>query len=340
MSVKPRKSMFNCISNMLDVLDDINNLQSQEKILHRIVNLLVKDLDCKTCAIVEIHPQTKLLEIRNFYGLSWSFCKNYRKQMAGEEMSALLWKGDPIYVKNKEETAKIPAAFKLENDCESCYIVRLMAKNQPMGFLYVDSDEPDYFPPEQQQIIQLYSKIISMNIFLNRLWKETKALRKTDESGAVRYDHFHSYLQEVFDRSRRLDENFSLMLIDVEHYGEIVKKYGIDCSAKLMKELVSLVETNLRLYDGLCRYTADTLLIAFPGSLIENAQKAAEKLLALINKHHFTKEKLKIRVHMGLANYPANSKNLNGLLTAVRNALLEAKRNNVEIYALKENEIF
>jgi diguanylate cyclase (GGDEF)-like protein len=340
MPVKPRKSMFNCISNMLDVLDDINNLQSQEKILHRIVNLLVKDLECKTCAIVEIHPQTKLLEIRNFYGLSWSFCKEYRKQMSGKEISSLLWKGDPIYVRNREESSKIPDMLKLENDCESCYIVRLMAKNQPMGFLYVDSDEKEFFPAEQQQIIKLYSKIISMNIFLNRLWNETKTLRKTDESGAVRYDHFHPYLQEVFDRSLRLDENFSLMLIDIEGYGNIVKKYGIDCASNLIKELVSLVENNLRLYDGLCRYTADTLLIAFPGSTIGNAYMAAEKLLGLINKQAFTKEKLTIKVHIGLANYPSNSKTLSGLLTAVRNSLLEAKRTMTDIYALKENEIF
>jgi len=156
----------------------------------------------------------------------------------------------------------------------------------------------------------------------------------------VRYDHFHPYLQEVFDRSLRLDENFSLMLIDIEGYGNIVKKYGIDCASNLIKELVSLVENNLRLYDGLCRYTADTLLIAFPGSTIGNAYMAAEKLLGLINKQAFTKEKLTIKVHIGLANYPSNSKTLSGLLTAVRNSLLEAKRTMTDIYALKENEIF
>ncbi len=99
MSDMPRKSMVNCISNMIDVFDDINNLQSKEEILHRIVNLLVKDLNCKTCSIVEIHPQTKLLEIKNFHGLSWRFCKNYRKRMIGVEVSKLLWRGDPIYVK-------------------------------------------------------------------------------------------------------------------------------------------------------------------------------------------------------------------------------------------------
>ncbi len=340
MTVKIRKSMFNCISNMLDVLDDINNLQSQEKTLHRIVNLLVKDINCKTCAIVEIHPQSKLLEIRNFHGLSWSFCKDYRKQMVGGEITSLLWKGDPIYVRNKDEAVKIPAVFRMENECESCYIVRLMAKNQPIGFLYLDSDEKDYFPKEQQQIIKLYSKIISMNIFLNRLWNETKSLQKTDESGAVLYDHFHFYLQEVFDRSRRLDENFSIMLLDIEGYGNIVKKYGIDCASNLMKELVELVKNNLRLYDGLCRYTADTLLIAFPGSHIGNASKAAEKLLGLINKRRFTKESLEINVHIGIAAYPLNGKALSGLLTAVRNALLEAKRAMKEIYTLNENEAF
>jgi diguanylate cyclase (GGDEF)-like protein len=340
MSIKPRKSIFNCISNMLDVLDGINNLQGQEKILHRIVNLLIKDLGCKTCAIVEMHPQTKLMEIKNFHGLSWSFCKDYRKQMSGEELSSLLWKGNPIYAKNAYDTEKIPHVLRLNDDAVSCYVARLMAKNQPMGFLYVDSDEDDYFKPEQQQIITLYSKLISMNIFLNRLWSETKVLQKTDESGAVRYDHFHAYMQEVFDRSRRLDENFCLMLLDVQGYGNIVKKYGIDCSATLMKELVTIVENNLRLYDGLCRYTADTLLIAFPGSNIENAHRAADKLLGLINSRVFTKEKLKIMVHVGLASYPENSKDLGGLLTAVRNALLEAKRTMREIFMLNENDVY
>jgi diguanylate cyclase (GGDEF)-like protein len=325
---------------MLDVLDGINNLRGQEKTLHRIVNLLVKDLGARTCAIVEINPQSKLLEIKNFHGLSWSFCKDYRKQMSGEELSRLLWKGEPVYVKSMKDVEKIPRALRLNDQCGSCYVRRLMAKNQPIGFLYVDSDEEDNFPSEQQQVISLYSKLISMTIFLNRLWDETKALQRTDESGAVRYDYFHAYLTEVFDRSRRLNENFCMMLMDVNGYGNIVKKYGLDCAANVMKDLVTLVEDNLRLYDGLCRYTADTLLVAFPGSSIENARRAAEKLLGLINNRLFTKAKLKIKLYVGLASYPENSNDLNGLLTAVRNALLEAKRTGSEIYSLEQNEIF
>lgn len=340
MSEEPRKSMVNCISNMIDVFDDINNLQSQEKILHRIVNLLVKDLGCKTCSIVEMHPQTKLLEIKNFYGLSWSFCKNYRQQMNGVELSDLLWKGDPIYVETKENAGNIPESLKMENEFESCIIYRLMAKNQPIGFLYLDSDKSNNFPFEQQQIIQLYSKIISTNIYLHRLWIEMKSLQTKDECGAIRYDYFHPYLQEIFDRSRRLDESFSLLLIDIQGFGAIVKKYGLDCSTNLIKEFVTLVEDNLRLYDGLSRYTADTLLIAFPGSTIENAGKAAEKLLKIINNKEFTKEKFKIKVSMGLACYPVNSKSLEGLLTAVRNSLLEAKRSMKEINSLKPSEIY
>ncbi len=228
----------------------------------------------------------------------------------------------------------------MENEFESCIIVRLMAKNQPIGFLYIDSDTADSFPMEQQQIIHLYSKIIGHNIYLHRLWNEIKLLQKKDDCGAIRYEYFLPYLQEIFDRSRRLDENFYLLLLDIQGFGTIVKKYGIDCATNLIKELVLSVENNLRKYDGISRYAADTLLIAFPGSTIENAVKAAEKLVTIINKDEFTKEKIKIKISMGLASYPTNSKTLDGLLSAVRNALFEAKHSMKEIYYLEPSETF
>jgi GGDEF domain-containing protein len=45
-----------------------------------------------------------------------------------------------------------------------------------------------------------------------------------------------------------------------------------------------------------------------------------------VTNTEFTSNKLKINVSIGVASYPENAKELGGLLTATKNALVEAKR--------------
>ncbi|HID39400.1 MAG TPA: sensor domain-containing diguanylate cyclase [Calditrichaeota bacterium] len=332
MLVKIKKSLTNCLHDMLPILTDINALQSVERIFHRIVEQIVKDLQCTTCAIIEINPESELLEIRNSHNLSWKFIKNYHRPIKGTMLHELIWNGTPIVINERTFAKTFAEEIQLERDFVSAYAVPLGANHRPLGLLYCDSDEPSHFDAGLQLMCKLYAQIISNVILLERITKKVDELECIDEeSGAMHFGRFFVSLRETFSRSHRLGDSFSLVLLDIEKYAEIIKIYGIEIAKEVLRELVEEIKTKIRQYDSLCRFGADELLLSLPGTSLEEAKRVSEKILQLVSATKFTKHNLTISLFIGVANFPENAKSIDGLITAAKNALLNAKRAKEEI---------
>ncbi len=341
MELSVKKSMANCMYDLLPILDMMNQIKSGERTLHNIIELLAKDLNCQSIAIIEINPNTELLEIRNFHNLSWEFCKNFHKKIEGQVLLELIWKGQDIYIPDKNFATSYAEEFKLEKEYTSSYSVQLMANQKPLGILYTDSDKVDAFPTETRLYIQMYARLISMILFIERITQRMEKLdTKDEETGAIRYEHFYPRLNEMYTRSKRLSEQMSVLLIDVEKYSGIIKMYGLDAAKQMLKELVELIQNSLRQYDGICRFGADEFLVALPSTEGEIAHKVAKKINDMILKNTFSDKKLKINTFIGLANYPDNAASLDGLITAVRAAMFMAKRKKQDNKIIRIEEHF
>jgi transcriptional regulator with GAF, ATPase, and Fis domain len=82
------------IIETIEILEEVSGMQSLDRTLHKIIRFLVKNIQCQTCAVIQINSQTEALEIINSYGLSWNFCKRYRKQIGSDAIHALIWGGE------------------------------------------------------------------------------------------------------------------------------------------------------------------------------------------------------------------------------------------------------
>ena len=320
-------SFVECAKGILPILDEVVSLHNSERIMHNIVEQLVKKLKCKTCAIVQINPMTDILEIRNFHNLSWKFCKEYRKLIITPVMRNLIWQNEPVYIPNRGHATDLADELKMENEFVSCFAVQLSANQQPLGFLYLDSDEDDFFSEEMQYLVNLYARIISMCIFNERMTEKLKRLQSEDsESGAMRYEQFYPRMQELFHRSYRLHESLSVMLLDIERYSTVIQTYGLDKAKDLLREFVLLLKDSLRPYDPITRFGADKFMVVLQGTAYDVAEKVTQRINSLFENAEFTDQKLKVKVSVGVSNYPENCTTLNGLLNAAKHALLESKR--------------
>jgi diguanylate cyclase (GGDEF)-like protein len=332
-------SMQNFVTEFMPLVDEIISLETPERIIHSIIKQLVNKMECKTCAVVEINPDTEYLEIINFHNLSWTFCKDYRKRIISPVIRELLWEEKSIYIPDTKKTKSLADELKLEHDFISCLVVPLETQHKPMGFLYVDSDEEDHFKGAHQFTVQFYAKMISIIMLIDHLSQRLNLLEVNDpHSGAMRYEHFYPRLEEIFERSLRLKENLALIIVDIEEYGTIINTYGADVAYELLKELVAFLKSRLRPYDLIARFGADEFLIVLPATGHEEAMRVAQKLNSSLTKRTFTYKKIKIDIQSGLAVFPVNSKHLDGLIKVTKNFLLEAKRQapNTKIYSNHE----
>ena len=168
-------------------------------------------------------------------------------------------------------------------------------------------------------------------------WKSQKMAIEDEDTGVIKYSYFYGRLQHAISRSQRLKENLALILLDVAKFDTLLSLYGIQVTRELMHDLIALLKNHIRNYDALSKFGTDEVIISLPGSSGRDALSCTQKLYQLIRKTKFTKHKLHIDVSIGIASYPENAKELSGLLTAIKNALLDAKRHPKETIVLSEN---
>jgi diguanylate cyclase (GGDEF)-like protein len=315
------------MTETVDILNEINGMQNIERTLHDIVQKCADYLKCQTCAVVFVNRPNRALEILNSHGLSWKYCKEFRKKNISSEIEEIIWAMEPVYLKNSQDDPGLANLLKLENDFGSCYCVSLMANHRPLGYLYLDSIEPDHFSPDDLLLIRLYAQIISLAFIKDILQKELQNPSIEDpETGAIRYQYFYGRLQEAVAKAQRLNEQLSVILIDVVKFDNVLSIYGMDTAKMVMSELVQLIKGQIRPYDELSKFGTDEVIISLPGNSPDQARASTDKFYKKIRETIFTDNLLEIDVSIGIANFPANAKDAGGLLTATKNALAEAKR--------------
>jgi diguanylate cyclase (GGDEF)-like protein len=110
-----------------------------------------------------------------------------------------------------------------------------------------------------------------------------KELALTDAlTKAYNKNYFNDRLSTMINLAFRYNNTFSLILFDIDHFKKINDTYGHIKGDHVLKTLASLVASNLRTSDILCRWGGEEFAIIFPHTDIVNTINAAEKLRTII----------------------------------------------------------
>jgi diguanylate cyclase (GGDEF)-like protein len=90
------------------------------------------------------------------------------------------------------------------------------------------------------------------------------------------------YLEETLDRevarAARGGSNFSLMMIDVDHFKEFNDDYGHEAGDTVLAAVGRLLRDRSRVEDIACRYGGEEFVLVMPGASAEVAAKRAEEV--------------------------------------------------------------
>jgi len=141
-------------------------------------------------------------------------------------------------------------------------------------------------------------------------------------------------LQAELDRSQRNERNFGIMLLDIDHFKRVNDTYGHQIGDQILKDLASLLKTNIRNTDTLGRWGGEEFLLICPETNAEGLFNLAEKLRGIVERHVFSIAKHNT-ISFGIAmNQPADS--IADIISRADKALYTAKnegRNRVEMYS-------
>ena len=316
------ETVFSYISEVLDVLRSTNQY---EQVLHLTIDRIARTYGCHVCAIVLIDRKTEYLNIENSFGLSWTYCKEFRKKLATGPIGRLLWTGKPIFI--NDPSIPLATEVQLEHPFSTCIITQIAIDHRTLGYLYAATKGDRLFDSSDVSVIQTFANAAAIAIHKSGLHYDNMHLDKTDpETGLDKYEAFLERMRTSVERADKFDESLSIVLLDVDNYKSLANTYGHDNSIRFLRELSNLVKCQLRPGDIAGRYGFDELVILLPKSTLDDALLFAQQLSTEVKGREFTEHNYRSTISIGVASYPENGTSVDRLLTAAKNALFEAQR--------------
>jgi|SRR5579884_1693339 len=236
----------------------------------------------------------------------------------------------PILIENPAEhplKEKTPAIQPIPRQILSLPLAR---DSGVMGILSVINKEEGGFSSEDQDTLMTLCVNAAVAIDNARFLEETQRRAVTDSlTGLYNHREFQRRLNEEVDRASRYGKEFSIMMVDIDHFKIFNDTYGHPVGDAILKEIVRVIQRCIRNVDFPARYGGEEFTIILPETIGEYAIKVAERIRRTISETAFTTpsgHQAHLSVSIGIASFPLDGSRREELIIAADQALYFAKR--------------
>ncbi len=145
-------------------------------------------------------------------------------------------------------------------------------------------------------------------------------------TGLTNHRFFQDKIREMILNSK--NENFSLVMIDVDHFKSYNDRYGHPEGDRLLAEIADLIRQTGSESSYVSRYGGEEFAALLPTMDLGRAQVWAEQVRSRIESHIFAgpnSRRAYVTISLGLASFPKCGKTAEELITSADHALYQAK---------------
>jgi diguanylate cyclase (GGDEF)-like protein len=171
---------------------------------------------------------------------------------------------------------------------------------------------------------QLQVQLVEIRDLQERL--QEQAIRDS-LTGLFNRRYLVDILERELARSAREKNPVSLVMIDIDHFKLVNDQFGHKAGDLVLQALGVLFTRYTRRSDIACRFGGEEFILVLPNSTLENACKRADELRMEFEElciHHEGRE-IRATFSAGVAEFPANGKTEEEILSMVDRALYAAK---------------
>ncbi len=97
-------------------------------------------------------------------------------------------------------------------------------------------------------------------------------------TGLYNRRYFNDFIQSEFNRANRYQEDFSIILLDLNNFKKINDQFGHMTGDQVLIEIAELIRKNIRSYDVAARFGGDEFILIFPNTLKVEALELFRRL--------------------------------------------------------------
>jgi len=95
-------------------------------------------------------------------------------------------------------------------------------------------------------------------------------------------------LEEMFQHAERLNEPFSCVMCDLDHFKSVNDTYGHQAGDEVLKQLSTILKEEAREIDRVGRYGGEEFMLLLPGTVLDSAVTFSERVRKHIEGHTFS----------------------------------------------------
>ncbi|MEW6170955.1 MAG: GGDEF domain-containing protein, partial [Candidatus Omnitrophota bacterium] len=181
-----------------------------------------------------------------------------------------------------------------------------------------------------------------LTLFLRRarLYQRLQELAITDSlTGLFNRRYFLERFEEEFKRAKKFKLNFSLLMIDIDHFKSYNDRYGHLTGDIILKEIAQILKTSIRQIDLVSRFGGEEFAVILPKATKETASFVAERIrkTAYLKSIKTYDDFLNVTLSIGVSGFPEDGNTFQELLDKADWALYRAKecgRNQIQVYGI------
>jgi len=207
--------------------------------------------------------------------------------------------------------------------------VPLLTKDHVLGIIcLVDSSEYS-FNQRDLRMISIIASSASLAIANAKVQEKAHSLSTTVDglTGLYNFSGFRERLELAFQEASQKRRQLSLMIMDLDNFGEINRRSGYETGNEILRRIAKLL-SELSVDDNVsaARCGSDEFVLILPGISMERGMFIAERIRRTIESPTFIPPSygINISVSIGVSTFPQNSRSCNDLINNALRILLLA----------------
>jgi diguanylate cyclase (GGDEF)-like protein len=277
------------------------------------------------CALLLYDAQQESFNLAAFKGLDGSTLNEFNLSTRHTIAGASLKTGKCEYVGEDGRTPYGLPKSTGGSNFGSVLALPLIHDHKPLGVLELFSIESQGFDAEQIGLLESFAKQVSVALSTTLTHKSNVLQAIQDaHTGVYNRAQFEKSLAQEVDRSRRHRHELAVLLIDLDHLGQVNERLGHQFGDQAIRHVARVIKETLRDIDVVCRYGGEEFAALLPETSASASLEVAERLRNNIAANNLP-DLGQLTASIGVAAFPGNSEQPAGLMQSAEQALDVAK---------------
>lgn len=326
------KQRLHEISMLLQLNQVMSSSLDLSIIFDRTLNLLREILDSADIVLFLYNQETDELNVRKTVGVNVAQHTGVAFRLSEGVTGHAARTRELLYILDIAKDARYLSYKTKKRDKGSLVSAPILANNRLVGVLNLHKPQIDAFTGTELEIIRAATNQLAIAIINAQLFEKTRMLSNTDElTNVANRRYFQTMLQREHAYALRYESNFSLIMIDIDHFKEYNDTYGHLNGDAALSQIANILLQNTRGIDLVARYGGEEFSVLLPNTTMDNAFVAAEKLRMAVENQILTPvannqiHNRRVTISLGISAYPDHGTELEVLFERADRALYHAK---------------